>query len=179
MVPGLLEQARRAELLPARRLLLVAEDVRIADLHRHVLPPRVLLDVGGVGEALQHALAGRDHAVGLQHHHRVVAHDGDHLLAHLAGVDRHRRVHHRHVAEQRRLRVHHLLRHAGHGQIGRPLRMGVEHRVDLRPGAIDLGMDREFQRRLDVAAVDRLAVEIDRDDVLDGEQARIEAPELM
>ena len=57
--------------------------------------------------------------------------------------------------------------------------MGVEHRVDLRPGAVDLGVDREFQRRLDVAAVDRLAVEIDRDDVLDREDARIEAPELM
>jgi len=33
----------------------------------------------------------------------------------------------------------------------------------------DLGVDREFQRRLDVAAVDRLAVEIDHDDILDRE----------
>src|SRR3954469_3213994 len=59
---------------------------------------------------------------------------------------------------------------AGHGQVGRPLRMGVEHRADLGPRPIHLGMDREFERRLDVPAIDRLPVEIDRDDVLHGQR---------
>src|SRR3954449_7252104 len=59
---------------------------------------------------------------------------------------------------------------ARHGEIGRPLRVGVEDSVDLRPRPVDLGMDREFQRRLDVAAIDRLAVEIDGDDVLHGQR---------
>jgi hypothetical protein len=45
--------------------------------------------------------------------------------------------------------------------------MGVKHRVDLGPRAIDLGVNRKLQRRLDVSAIDRAAVEIDRDDVFD------------
>src|SRR5213075_2352031 len=57
-----------------------------------------------------------------------------------------------------------------HGEVGRPLRVGVEHRVDLGPRPVNLGVDREFQRRFDVAAIDRLAVEIDRDDVLHGQR---------
>src|SRR5262249_6783402 len=48
--------------------------------------------------------------------------------------------------------------------------MSMKYGVDRRPRAIDFGVDRKLQRRLDIAAVNRLAVEIDRNDVLDGER---------
>ena len=63
MVPGLFIKARRTELDPARLLLVGAELVRIADLHRHVLAAGVFLHVGSIGERLEDILAGGDDTV--------------------------------------------------------------------------------------------------------------------
>src|SRR5207247_512015 len=52
VIPSLPEQTGRPEPFPKCPLLLVAEDIRIADLHRQVLAVRVLLEVRGQREAL-------------------------------------------------------------------------------------------------------------------------------
>ena len=53
--------------------------------------------------------------------------------------------------------------------------MGVHHRMDVRPRAVDLGMDVELERRPG-AAFDEVAVEIDRDDVVHGQRAAHRRP---
>ena len=51
MIPGFLEEARRPQFLAGSLLLRFAEDVRFADLHRHVLAIGVFLDIRGEREA--------------------------------------------------------------------------------------------------------------------------------
>jgi len=52
VIPGFLVETRRPQLHLAELLLLGAELVRIANLHRHVLAARVFLDVSRVGEGI-------------------------------------------------------------------------------------------------------------------------------
>ena len=92
------------------------------------------------------------------------------FLAHRLRVDRQRRIHQRDVAEQHALRVHRLILDPRHRQERGPLRMRVHHRVDVRPRAIDLGVDVIFERRTR-GALDEVAREIDGDDVVHGQRA--------
>ena len=56
--------------------------------------------------------------------------------------------------------------------------MGVHHRLDVRPRAVDLGMDVELERRLR-SALDVAAIEIDRDDIVHGQRAANRGPLAM
>ena len=80
MVPRLLEETGRPEVLAARLLLRLAKHVRLADLHRHVLPVGVLLHVRGKREALDDVGADHDDAVRLEQDGRTAAEVFDELL---------------------------------------------------------------------------------------------------
>src|SRR3712207_8057050 len=82
VVPGLLEEARVPEFFAARLLLLRAEDVRLADLHRHVLAVGVLPDASGERAAPQDVLSDNHHSMRLEERRWPLAHAGGELLAH-------------------------------------------------------------------------------------------------
>src|SRR5437764_5651442 len=160
VVPGALEEIRVPELVAAKPHLLVGKDVRLADLQRHVLAHRIFLEIVEEHERLDDVLADRDRAVRLEERRRSVPERGSELIRHGPIVDRVRRIQKRHRVHQRALRVYGLIRLADHGEIGRPLRVTVDDRLDVRPHAIDAAVQVTLERRT-VLARKLVRIEVD------------------